>query len=123
MFNGLADSIWSGTAHPEEAWLWVQYLGSVACQLTVGDHAVTFPALQSGVDRMIAHYAAQGVDVSAYTAQVLEEDGLFFVPVTEHATEIVAIMQPVIEAILRGEADPAVVLPAANDQVNALFAP
>ncbi|MEI2776511.1 MAG: sugar ABC transporter substrate-binding protein [Tetrasphaera sp.] len=122
MFNGLADSIWSGTAHPEEAWLWVQHLGSVACQLTVGDHAVTFPALQSGVDRMIAHYAAQGIDVSAYTAQVLEEDGLFFFPVTEHATEIVAIMQPVIEAILRGEADPASVLPAANDQVNALFA-
>ena len=28
MFNGLADSIWSGTEHPEEAWEWVKYAAS-----------------------------------------------------------------------------------------------
>jgi multiple sugar transport system substrate-binding protein len=123
MFNGLADSIWSGTQHPEAAWEWVKYLGSVDCQLTVGEHAVTFPALQSGVERMLAHYEARGIDVSAYTQQALEQDGAFLFPVTEHASQVIAIMQPVIEAILRGEADPAVALPEANQRVNALFKP
>ncbi len=123
MFNGLADSIWSGTPHAEAAWAWVKFLGSVECQLIVGDSAVTFPALQSGVDRMLAYYAQREIDVSAYIQQALEEDGVFLFPVTEHAAAIIAIMQPVIEAILRGEVDPAVALPEANRRVNALFEP
>ena len=28
MFNGLADSIWVGSKHQEEAWKWVKFLGS-----------------------------------------------------------------------------------------------
>jgi ABC-type glycerol-3-phosphate transport system substrate-binding protein len=32
MFNGLADSIWVGTQHPEEAWQWVKFLASPECQ-------------------------------------------------------------------------------------------
>lgn len=123
MFNGLADSIWSGTPHVEAAWQWVRYLGSVECQLTVGKAAVTFPALLSGVNQMIAHYTARGIDISAFTEQALTPEGIFLFPVTEHAAEIGAIMQPVIVAILRGEADPATALPAANARVNALFAP
>lgn len=123
MLNGLADSIWSGTAHPEEAWQWVRYLSSVDCQLTVGDYAVTFPALQSGVDRMVAHYADRGIDIEAYTDQMSETDGVIFMPVTEHAAAIITIVQPVIAAILNGDADPAAALPAANEKVNALFAP
>ena len=46
MLNSVADSIWAGTPHPEAAWAWVTYLGSVDCQLIVGEYAVTFPALQ-----------------------------------------------------------------------------
>lgn len=123
MFNGLADSIWSGTPHAEAAWEWVRFLGSVDCQLIVGNFGVTFPAIQSGVDRMLAAYAERGIDVSAYTQQALEEDGTFLFPITEHASTIIAIMQPVIEAILRGQVDPAVALPEANRRVNALFEP
>ena len=122
MLNGLADSIWADTAHPEEAWQWVKYLGSVECQLTVGEHGVVFPALQSGVERMLAYYDARDIDLRAYTDYLLDEnEATFLFPVTEHAMEIQAIMQPVIEAILRGEVDPADALPAANERVNALF--
>ena len=73
----MADSIWSGRVQPEAAWAWVKYLGSVDCQLTVGDYAVTFPALQSGVNRMVAHYDELDVDISAYTRQGTEQDGIF----------------------------------------------
>lgn len=123
MFNGLADSIWSGTQHQEAAWAWVKYLGSVECQLEVGDHGVVLPSIRSGVDRMLAHYDELGVDISAYVAQVGEPDGTFLFPVTEHTDGVAAIMQPVIESILRGESDPADVLVEADAQVDALFGP
>jgi multiple sugar transport system substrate-binding protein len=122
MFNGLADSIWNGTPHSETAWQWVKHLGSVDCQLLVGEQGVVFPAIQSGVDRMVAHYDARGVNVRAYTDYLEKGEGqTFFFPVTEHVQEIEAIMQPVVEAIWRSEADPAVALPEANARVNALF--
>jgi multiple sugar transport system substrate-binding protein len=31
MFNGLADSIWVGTKHPDEAWAWVKFAASKTC--------------------------------------------------------------------------------------------
>ncbi len=123
MLNGLADSIWIGTAHPEAAWQWMKHLGSVECQLAVGESGVVFPALQSGVERMVDHYDQQGVDVRAYTNYLTSDaDQTFFFPVTEHTHEIEAIMQPVIEAIFHNEADPTDALREANERVTALFA-
>lgn len=37
MFNGLADSIWSGSENQDEAWEWVKFLGSPDCQSIVGE--------------------------------------------------------------------------------------
>jgi multiple sugar transport system substrate-binding protein len=100
----------------------VKHLGSVDCQLLVGEQGVVFPAIKSGVDRMVAHYDARNVNVRPYTDYLEKGEGqTFFFPVTEHVQEIEAIMQPVIEAIWRSEADPAVALPEANARVNALF--
>jgi multiple sugar transport system substrate-binding protein len=67
MFNGLVDSIWVGTPHPEEAWQFVKYLASEECANIVGDSGVVFPAQQSGIDRALAAHAAKGADVSAFT--------------------------------------------------------
>ena len=122
MFNGLADSIWIGAKHPEEAWQWVKYLASAECANTVGDAGVVFPAQQSGVDKAIAAYkTAKNLDVSAFTAQATEKDGTFLFPVTDHASEITAIMGPVMQSIMLGQAKAADVIPAAAAEVNALF--
>jgi multiple sugar transport system substrate-binding protein len=121
MFNGLADSIWVGSKHPEEAWQVLKYLASPECANTVGSFGVVFPAQQSGVDAAVAAYKAKGLDVSAFTQQALEENGTFLFPVTDHASEISSIMTPVMQSIMLGEAKAADVLPAANEQVNALF--
>lgn len=123
MFSGQADAIWAGTTHPDEAWKWVQYLGSVACQMTVGDAGVVFPALESGIDRMVEHYAAKGVDIRPFIDFLLDPDAIVFPPVTGRQADIEKIVAPVIEGILRGKVDPATALPAVNEQVNALFAP
>jgi len=122
MFNGLADSIWIGSKHQEEAWQWGKYLASSECANTVADEGVVYPAQQSGVEKAVATYKyAKNLDVSAFTEQALEKDGTFLFPVTDHASEISGIMKPVMESIMLGQAKAADVLPAANEQVNALF--
>lgn len=121
MFNGLADSIWTGTKNPDAAWQWVKFLASKECADIVGDAGVVFPAQQSGVDKAIAAYQAKNVDVSAFTDQATEPDGTFLFPVTDHAAEIDALVKPAIQSVLLGQAKAADVLPPVNEQVNALF--
>jgi len=121
MFNGLADSIWVATDHPAEAWQWVKYAASQECADKVGEFGVVFPAQQSAVDKALAAYEAKGVDVSAFTLQATEEGGTFLFPVTDNASQISAIMAPTMESVMLGQAAAATVLPAANEEVNALF--
>lgn len=121
MFNGLADSIWTGTEHVDEAWAWVKYLASAECANVVGDAGVVFPAQQEAVDRALAAYEARGLNVSAFTDQALEEGGTFLFPVTDNASEVTSIMTEIMQSIFLGEVEPAEALPAANEEVNGLF--
>ena len=121
MFNGLADSIYIGTEHLEEAWAWVKFAASPECANIVGDTGVVFPAIPSGVERTLAVREAAGVDVSAFTEEALDPNGTFLFPITDNGAEISAIMDPTMDSILLGEADAATALQEANEQVNALF--
>ncbi|MDX1523586.1 MAG: sugar ABC transporter substrate-binding protein, partial [Anaerolineae bacterium] len=122
MFNGLADSIFVGTEHQEEAWEWVKFLASPTCQNIVGEYAVVFPAIDSAVDKALAAHEAKGADVSAFTEQALAPDGTFLFPVADNASEISTIMQQVEEGIYLGTIDDVPgALQAANEEVNALF--
>ncbi len=119
MFNGLADNIWAGTKHPDEAWEWVKYLGSLDCQSVVGDAGVVFPAIPAATEAAIAAFSANGVDVSAFTIQV-DEGTTFLYPITDHKSDVNAIMTPAMEAIMSGKTT-ADSLDAYNEQVNGLF--
>ena len=121
MFNGLADSIYIGTEHLEEAWQWVKFAASPECANIVGDTGVVFPAIPSGVERTVAVRESQGVDVSAYTEEALDPNGTFLFPITDNGAEIAAIMDPTMDSIVLGQVDAATALQEANEQVNALF--
>lgn len=121
MFNGLADSIYAGTDHPDEAWEWVKYLASTECETVVGEHGIVFPALAAGVEAALAARAEQGIDVSAFTEQALDPNGTVIYPITDHGSEVAAIMGPVMDSVRLGETTAADTLPAANAEVNALF--
>jgi multiple sugar transport system substrate-binding protein len=121
MFNGLADSIWVGSQHQEEAWQWVKFAASKTCADIVGNTGVVFPAQQSGVDASLAKRKTDGLDVSAFTDQALDPNGTFLFPVTDHGAEITTIMDPVMQSIMLGEKKAADALKEANTQVNALF--
>jgi multiple sugar transport system substrate-binding protein len=121
MFNGLADSIWTGTQHLEESWQWVKFLASPECELIVGEAGVVFPATPEGVEASLQVRADAGIDVSAFTDQALEEGGTFLYPITDYGGEIATIMTETMDAIALGTVDAETALPEANDEVNSLF--
>lgn len=120
MMNGLADSIASTTQHPDEAWKWVRYLGSAACQDVVGQSAVVFPALPSGTDAAIAKLKADGIDPNAFT-EIAKAETTFGYPLTTSGSEIIAILTKAVEQVLLNQGDAATDLKAANDEANALL--
>ncbi|HEY5836767.1 ABC transporter substrate-binding protein [Streptomyces sp.] len=119
MFNGLADSIYKGTRHPEEAWKWVKYLASSDCQNVVAAHTVVFPAINTAWRATQKNYAAKGIDVSAFTDHVRDKT-TFLYPISGHAADIDAVMEPAMESVLTGQS-PVSSLTRANQQVNDLF--
>ena len=121
MFNGLADSIWTGTEHPEQAWQWVKFLASPECANIVGEAGVVFPAQEDAVSLALAAYDARGLDVSAFTEQALEEGGTFLFPVTDNASEVSSIMDETMDAIMLGQLTAADALPAADEEVDSIF--
>jgi multiple sugar transport system substrate-binding protein len=121
MFNGLADSIWVGTEHPEEAWEWVKFLASPECEMIVGESGVVFPAIREAAEASLAVREEMGVDVSAFVEQANEEGGTFLFPIADYAGEITTIMNETMDSIALGQVDAATGLAAANEEVNSLF--
>jgi multiple sugar transport system substrate-binding protein len=121
MFNGLADSIWVGTQHLEESWAWVKFLASAECQNIVGESGVVFPAIPEAAALSQQVRADAGVDVSAYVEQANQEGGTFLFPIADFAGEISTIMTEAMDGIALGQARAEDVLPAANEEINALF--
>ena len=121
MFNGLADSIWSGSGNQDAAWEWVKYAASAACQEVVGSYAVVFPAIPSATEIAVQARAEQGVNVQAFTDLIDTEGQTFLFPVTDNAAEINDIMTSAMQSVLLGQEDAATALPAANEEINSLF--
>jgi multiple sugar transport system substrate-binding protein len=121
MFNGLADSIWVGTQHLEESWSLVKYLASADCENIVGKSGVVFPAIPEAAALSQAARADKGIDISAFVDQANEEGGTFLFPITDWGGEINTIMTEAMDNVGLGAAKAADVLPAANEEVNALF--
>jgi multiple sugar transport system substrate-binding protein len=120
MFNGLADSIWTGSKHPDEAWKWVKYLGSAECQMIVGQAGVVFPARPEADKAAEAAHKAKGFDVSAFTMLATPETTFPF-PISDHGNEISAILKTALQNVMLNKGDPAKILKAANDEVNGMF--
>lgn len=120
MMNGLADTISASTQHPAEAWKWVQYLGSAACQDVVGASGIVFPAIQSGTDAAVKAHKDGGLDVNAYTVVATPETTFAF-PLTDYGNQINDILKPAITKILLNQGDAAETLKTANDEVNKLL--
>jgi len=116
MFNGLADSIWSGSHHKEESWKWVKFLGSASCQMIVAQRAVVFPAIEKLDQIVVDAHAKQGIDTRAFVE--MTKTTTFQPPIAKGGAEIDAIMNATIESILLGHVDALTALKEANVKVN-----
>jgi len=119
IFNGLADSISASSDHQAEAWMWVQYLGSSACQDVIASTATVFPAIPSATDKALEAFAAKGWPVEAFSSY-LDGGRTFLPPITVNSGEVYALVTPALEAIHLGQAD-ASSLTAVNDQLNQII--
>ena len=119
--NGLADSIWVGSKHKEEAWKWVKFLASKEAQEIIGGFGVVFPAYQSATDKAVAAYKAKGLDVSAFTDEATAKNGTFVYPVLDYGVKTQEIMTDAFDQIFLGTVGVAEGLTTANKKVNALF--
>jgi len=121
MFNGLADSIWVGSKHKEEAWKWVKFLGSEDGQKIIASYGVVFPAIKSDAELAEQVMSKKGVDVSAFLAEATDPQGTFLFPIADHAADVLRITKIGLDAILLNGADAASTFKKVNTEVNALF--
>ncbi len=121
MTNGLADSIWIGSEHKDEAWRWVKYLASEEAQKTVGTFGVVFPAYESGVANALEAYTSRGIDVSAFTDVATTPGETFVYPIVENGVKISEIMTQTFDSIFLGISDADTALMDANKKILSLF--
>ncbi|GIF25456.1 multiple sugar transport system substrate-binding protein [Actinoplanes tereljensis] len=120
MFNGLADSITTLSKHPDNAAKWVKFMAGAQCQDIIGRSGVVFPARPAATDLAIAYNRDERkLDVTPFTDQVKDKTTFLF-PVTSNAADILALMNPRMDAVYIGSA-PVSSLTAVNDQLNKLF--
>ncbi|MEV0597843.1 sugar ABC transporter substrate-binding protein [Streptomyces sp. NPDC050315] len=119
MMNGLADSISKHARNKKGAERWVAYLASDACQKTVGQYGIVFPATKGGTDAAVAAYAEQGIDVMAFTRPVADRTTFSF-PITAHAADVYGLMRPAMQDIYANGAAVSS-LTRTNRQINLLF--
>lgn len=120
LMNGLADSVWVGTEHPEESWKWVSYMGSTECQDIIAEQAVVFPAISSSSEKAMPAFEGLGFDPRAFSTH-LEDGTTVSSPVVDRWAELDSIMNPAMAAVISGQSD-ASSLTTANKQVNEMMA-
>jgi multiple sugar transport system substrate-binding protein len=121
MFNGLADSIWTGSKHKQESWKWVKFLGSEDGQKIVAGYGVVFPAVKGTAEIAEQAMNKKGADVAPFVQEATDPNGTFLFPIADHAADVLRIMKVALDAILLNGADAASTLKKANAEVNALF--
>lgn len=119
MYNGLADNIFAGTDHPDEAWEWVKYMGTTDCQDVVASYAVVFPAIPSSTEKAVAAMAELGINVDPFYVHI--EDGTTFLfPIADKKSQVSELISPAMDNVMAGNA-PASSLSAVNEQILGLF--
>ncbi|MFJ4828898.1 ABC transporter substrate-binding protein [Streptomyces sp. NPDC088747] len=117
--NSNAYSAWAGTKNPEKAAKLIAYLESPACQDVIAKAGTVYPALKSSSDLAVKQQKAKGVDVTPFS-NYLTDGTAHLAPVADHWSQVVAIMQPVMDSII-GFKSGVSALDSANDKINALY--
>jgi ABC-type glycerol-3-phosphate transport system substrate-binding protein len=123
-WTALSTAFVSGTA-PDVFWdhlsRYPDFVENNLLEKIVGGYGVVFPAIPEAAEISMKRMAAKGADVSAFVEEAKQPDGTFFLPISEHASDVVRILRVNFDAIFLEGADVEKTLKAANKEVNALF--
>jgi multiple sugar transport system substrate-binding protein len=120
--NGLSDAIYAGTKHPDQAWQWVKFLASPACQDIIAAKGVVFPAIKTDSQKALATHQAAGQDVKVFVDEATAPGGTFTYPITDHADQITQEVQTDLEGVWLGQSSASSALGKAQKAVDGYFA-
>ena len=118
MMGGIGHVVWKGTRHPEQAWQWVRYLGSPACQQVVAQAGVVYPAIRGLAEVALQAQARLGADARVFLAAA--QGPTFAPPIVANAAEINEVLDSAMQRILYSGEPAGPLLREANRQARAL---
>jgi multiple sugar transport system substrate-binding protein len=116
--NDLSDAIWSGTKHPQQAWKWVEFLASPACQDIVATKGVIFPAISGATKKAETTRIAEGQDITPFVQEAQAPGGTFTYPISQHEDQITTEVQSQLDAVWLGQSTASAALATAQTAVN-----
>ncbi|WP_112138846.1 ABC transporter substrate-binding protein [Glycomyces dulcitolivorans] len=111
--NSNANTVYTGSQHPDETWDWISWMGTVECQTAAGVEGTFLPSIPEALQATVEAQAEQGVDLSSFV-QAMEDGVPYPAPPTVHGQELVDTLQPMFEAYFTGERDADVFTEAAD---------
>ena len=116
--NDLSDAIWAGTKHPQQAWQWVSYLASPACQDVVASQGVVFPAITEASAKAEKARIAEGQDITPFVQEAEASGGTLTYPISQHEDEINTEVQSQLDSVWLGQSSAASALSTAQNAVS-----
>lgn len=116
--NDLSDAIWAGTRHPQQAWAWVQFLASSACQDLVAAKGVIFPALTEATQKAESARMAEGQNIEPFVKEALAAGGTVTYPISSHESQINTEVQSQLDAVWLGQSSATSALSTAQTAVS-----
>jgi multiple sugar transport system substrate-binding protein len=113
VLNGLSDSIYAKTAHPQEAWELFKWLASTQSQQIVASNGIVWPGIRSAAPLFAAYWQKHGIDVSAFLKEA--EGQTVSAPVTPAFNEAEAKIDDIFNQMWLGQIP---VQQAANEAVQ-----
>jgi multiple sugar transport system substrate-binding protein len=116
--NDLSDAIWAGTKNPQQAWKWVEFLASPACQDIVAAKGVIFPAITEATKKAETARIAEGQNITPFVNEAQDADGTLVYPISQHEDQISTEVQSQLDAVWLGQSSAASALATAQSAVS-----
>jgi multiple sugar transport system substrate-binding protein len=116
--NDTSDAIWAGTKYPQQAWKWVDFLASPACQDIVATKGVVFPAITEASKKAETARIAEGQDITPFVQEAQASGGTLIYPISQHEDQINTEVQSQLDAVWLGQSGAAAALTTAQDAVS-----
>lgn len=116
--NGLGDTIYSKTKHPEAAWKFASFISSQKGQDILGETGTVFPGNSDSINKFVDYYKGIGIDPSVFVEEF--NAGTTLSPAHANQNEWEAIFVKYSSLSLSGEMDPVEAMKKIQEEGDAI---